>query len=286
MEKFVFTNTKGESIVFDYRGDNLIDSYTGVSAADVEPVNTKGYMQNGYTVENITLGQRVISINFLLHKKTIEELYAARRYLSRVLNPTLGQGTLTYTNDSISKSINCFCSILPTTTGRYGLAEMINIELTAPNPLWFDTAENAVMLDGFDGGFTFPFKFNKDVQFAYKGSIFDVNITGDVASPIKAEFRAGEYAAVTPKLINVTTGEWIEVQTDVQPSEKLIITTDYGNKDVVKVKEDGTEEPAYHLINIESKFFSLEPGRNRLTFSAYTGSPLVYIYWRNFYVGV
>ena len=66
----------------------------------------------------------------------------------------------------------------------------------------------------------------------------------------------------------------------------MIITTAYGQKNVIITHADGSSESAYHLINLNSTFFSLPVGRNYISFSAASGEPLVELFYRNYYVGV
>ena len=283
MEKFIYTNTRGKSVTFDYSGDYLIDSYDGLTSTDIEPVTIKGYNQNGYTLGGLTLGARHINFNFLMRANTIDGLYTKRRELAEVFNPLLGEGTLTYENNILSKSIKCVATVLPTPTEKMGLMSLMNVELTANNPFWFDSKESLLILQGKLGGLTFPLRFNKNEIFAYSGSTQDIEIKGDIPSPIRAEFSN---AAYKPRLTLSNTGEFIEVDTILENKEKLIITTEYGNKNVLLHKNSGEEETAYHLITLDSSFFSLPIGPNHLEFSSETGEPEVKIYYRNYYVGV
>ena len=117
----------------------------------------------------------------------------------------------------------------------------------------------------------------------FKLNIANIKIVGDVPSPIRAEFKN---ESVNPKLTLVNTGEFIKVQTTIADEEKLIINTAYGNKTVEHIAVDGTIENAYHLITLDSSFFSLPIGENQLSFIGESGTPEVYLYWRNYYVGV
>lgn len=288
MEKFVFTNANGEKITFDYKGDYLISRYSGLTNAEVEPITAKGFRQQGYTLETLSMGMRVIDLNIHMKAKTMESVYEHRRYMSKVLNPILGQGVLTYTNDYLSKSITCYCSGLPAMIERYGLLIDYNIQFTAVNPLWYDTAETAILLNGWDGGFTFPFKWkNKnDIQFAHKGNKMIISVTGDVASPIRAEFRCANVAIERPRLDNLTTGEFIQVLTNVGIGETMTVNTEYGNKSVMLTTADGKTSSAYHKIDINSSFFQLQRGDNILKFDTERGECDTYLYFRNYYTGV
>lgn len=284
MESFKFINSSGKSITLDYTSDYIIESYDGLTASEIIPVSTRGYRQNGYTRVNTNLGSRYININFYIYAESMVAFYEKRRKLASVFNPLLGEGTLIYTNDYTSKSIRGVVSVAPTPTNKMGSLQLFNIEITCDNPLWFDNEESAVKMGDFIGGLDYPLVFRgAGEKFAQKGDIANIKIVGDIPSPIRAEFRN---ESVNPVLTHMNTGEFIKVQTRIADEEKLIINTAYGNKTVERIAADGTTENAYHLISLDSSFFSLNVGDNRLSFSGDAGTPEVYLYWRNYYVGV
>lgn len=285
MEKFTFTNSRGKSVVIGSHEDLQLISVSGLTAMEIVPYTIQGYRQNGYTLTNTQLGTRIIEMEFAVFGVTDEVFYQKRLELSRVFNPLLGQGVLVYDNGVVQRAID----VQVTQTIEVGENHRSNLktftlELTAYNPLWRDVAENALKLGDFTGGLKFPFEFNKEVKFASKGAVSSIEITGDVPSPIRAEFKGG---AMTPQLTLNQTGEFIKVNITLEENEELIITTDYGNKLVNKRNADGNLESANHLISVDSSFFSLPIGTNTLAFSATAGDNVeVYIYWYNWYMGV
>lgn len=129
------------------------------------------------------------------------------------------------------------------------------IEFTAYNPLWRDVQQSALSLEDAVGGLTFPFKFNDNIKFLVTNDTSAaVEVVGDVPSPVRVEFIGGAYQ---PKIELTNTREFIDVNIRIARNEKLIITTDYGNKLVNKIAADGSVESANHLITSDSSFFSL-----------------------------
>ena len=283
MERLTFTNSFGKSITLDYSNDYIIDSYDGLTAAEIIPVSTRGYRQNGYTRINTSLGSRYININFYVYAETMAAFYEKRRNLASVFNPLLGEGILTYTNDFTSKSIKGIVSVAPTPTNKMGSLQLFNVEITCDNPFWFDNEESAVRMGDFTGGLSYPLQFTgAGEKFAQKGDVAKIKIVGDIPSPIRAEFRNH---SLNPVLTLTNTGEFIKVNTEIDNNERLVINTAYGNKTVEHITTNGTEN-SFHLITLDSSFFQLPIGQNQLTFSGDAGTPEVYLYWRNYYVGV
>lgn len=282
MEKFIYTNPAGKSITFDYSGDYLIETYDGLTSAELEPITIKGYSQNGYKLGNMLFGARYITIYFDMIGKTAEDIYMKRAALGSILNPILGEGILTYTNDSVSRSIRCIPSVLPTIQERMGLLVKMSIEFACYNPFWFDTAESAIKMEGFVGGLTYPLKLDGNTKFGTIGTRRTIVNNGDIPAPIRAEFIN---ATSKPRLTNSDTNEYIQIDTDIQDNEKLLINTEDGNKTVFKETATGITS-AFNYININSSFFKLRQGENHISFSSTSGTPEVILYWRNYYVGV
>ena len=282
MEKFTYLNSIGKQIEIAYGGNYLLDTYDGLTAAEVIPATVRGYNQNGYTLSSTNLGARTITLHFYIFGDTMEQFYQNRAALSQVFNPLCGNGLLTYENDYTKKSIYAVVSVPPTIENRMGNLQQCAVELTAYNPFWFDSTENAMRMADFQGGLKFPLK-SAYYTFASRGDAGRITNYGDVATPVRIEFRG---PAENPDIILVNTGEFIKVNTTIAQGEKLIITTDYGNKSVIKEDTSGSRTSAYHLITRDSTFFSLPLGENKLTFKSDAGEPEVYLYWRNLYTGV
>jgi hypothetical protein len=284
MEQFVFKNALGASITItdDISTHYHIETYDGLTAAEIIPIYSTGYNQIGNSFWGNKMGVRIISITFSVLGTTMLDLYTKRRYLNNIFNPLLGQGVLTYTNDLWSKSITCAVSAMPTPVEKFDELQTFYLELTAQNPLFYDNNISSYKLGDFLGGLKFPIKFDDSIQFATKGSICYINNVGDVFSPITVEFRNN---SLNPKL-TLDTGEFIEVDTEIGDGEKLIINTAYGDKTATYINSSGVESSAYHLITPDSTFFSLPVGNNQLSFEGDFGTPEVYISYRNWFVGV
>lgn len=277
MEKITYTNSLGNTITFDYKGEYILTDFTGMSAAEIIPATTQGYKQHGQALNDVSLGIRVMTLNILIWG----DRYGKKRELDKLFNPLFGEGTLVYTNDHQSKMIKCVPTLTPQISKRNGSIHIVEVELTAYNPFFYDVVENVMKMDDYTGGLTFPLA--GVMKFAEKGDVSRIENTGDYYTSIRAEFRGD---AINPRLILENTGEYIRVNTTIAADEKLWIDTTYGNKTVYKEAADGTLTSAYNLIDINTSFFQLPLGQNTLTFGSDGGQPEVYLYWRNCYLGV
>lgn len=264
MEKFIYTNPKGASITIEYGAEYILESYEGLAAAEIIPITTRGHGQNGVALNHTFLGTRIISIYFYVFADSMTSFYTKRRTLSSVFNPMMGEGTLEYTNNYITKVIRVLPTLLPTPVNKYGNLQLINIEFTAHDPFWYDKTETVSTMVDYVGGIT-------------------LNNVGDYETPMRVEFSG---ITVNPQILNQTTGELIKVNKSLTAGEKLIIDTSYGNKTVTHINNSSVRTSAYNLITNNSKFFSLQLGNNQIKYSADMGTPVIKIYWKNRFVGV
>lgn len=285
MEQFIFKNSRGNSITIDQNNNSqyILQSYDGLTASEIIPITTSGYNQIGNTFIGNKLGVRLINISFYVYGDSMVDFYEKRRNLAKIFNPTIGEAVLNYKNDFIDKSINVSISASPYPTEKNGNLQLFTVELIAHNPLFYDTSINALKLGDFIGGLRYPLIFDPSVKFANKGEVAFITINGDVPSPLSVEFRDN---SLNPKLTLLNTGEFIQVDTEIEDGEKLIVNTAYGNKTAIHTAADGTETSAYNLITPDSTFFSLPIGDNQISFQGDAGLPEVYIYWRQWFLGV
>ena len=124
---------------------------------------------------------------------------------------------------------------------------------------------------------TFP------ISLAQQGDQIDIDYTGTLPAPLLIEFRG---PAEVPKITKMQTQEFVEVNIEILEGEKLFIDTTPGEIDVYKDDGEGNITPAFNYINPSSQYFQLTSGTNTLAFSAGSGSPEVYLSWREQFVGV
>ena len=284
MEKIEYTAPNGTVIeISQYSTDYKISSFVDDNP-EIRLVEREGYRQNGTDYLGTLYKSRFINISFFILASTQYDLYQKRRVMQNTFysTDTTEQGVLTYTNDYLSYSINC----VPFTPPRYSQVSYgvtrCEIVLKATIPYWLDNDDNIFTIGGFIGGLHFPLVL--PTIFGILGETSTITNYGDVNTPVTIEFNG---TATNPKVTNLTTNEFIEVETTLLAGEKLVITTEYGNKDVLFFEAGATEGvKAFNLINPESTFFDLVVGDNLISFSSDTGSPLVTIYYKQRYVGV
>lgn len=280
MSKITYTNELGESVIFSDRPPFILENIEGLAGVDADIQTQKAPYQDGSTHIDTLLESRVLTLQVAILASSRTDLYERRSLLSGIFNPKL-DGTLRYENDYTAKEIPVRVDSGPVYPSPKGNVQECLITLMAPMPFWLDITEQNYKLEDFVTNFRFPFHF--PVRFATRGDTRTILNDGDVPTPIEVEFRGH---AVNPRIENNTTGEFIQVNREIPADYKLIIDTTFGRKRVSIVAPDGIETNAFHYIDLDSTFFDLEVGENRLSFITDGGNPEVYVYFKKRYVGV
>lgn len=285
MERLIFINSRGESITLGKSPPYILQTIEGLGGPSTDVQMQKSPFQDGQVYLDTLLEERTIDFDVAILANTPEELYQRRAELVRVFNAKLGPGILRYEYYGNVREIEATVEtapIFPAGSGSKGYTfQIARFSLVCPSPFWLDPLEQNIKLEDFVSNFRFPFHF--PVIFSTRGDTRTIINDGDVPTPIIVEFRG---PATNPRIENNTTGEFIQVNREVPVNYRLIINTEFGRKRVSIIAPDGVETNAFHYLDLDSTFFGLEVGENRLSFITAGGRPEVYIRFKKRYTGV
>ena len=93
--------------------------------------------------------------------------------------------------------------------------------------------------------------------------------------------------AVNPRVTNLTTGEYVQVNRTLTSDDILYISTMFRNK-VVEIETENGREDAFNYIDLGTTFFYLQVGDNMLEYSTENdlNPQSVTISYRKRYLGV
>lgn len=280
--KFIFTNSKGQSIEFKNSAPLFLKTYHGTGGSPVDIQTQKAPYQDGETVIDTTLEMRDMQLEVVILGKNTAEVMQYRRELSRVFNPKLGPGVLQLKAETGNYEIEAQpdgAPVFPGGSARGALYQECMIALLAPTPFWLDTYHESEEIVTWIGGMTFPWRLPSG--FALKGpKIINIVNKGDVETPVRIEFRG---PATNPRVTNKISGEYIQVNRELLHGDVLVIATDFGAK---RVEING--QNVFNWIDLGSSFWQLQVGDNVIEYSSddQLESAAVTISYRNRYVGV
>ena len=287
MQKITFENSAGIIKTF-YNNQKpfLLQDIIGIGNVPVTTQNQKAPFQDGVTYLGSQFEQREISFDIWIFGDNQSQLFERRKEISDLFNPKLEKGVLIYENDYISKRIEVVVDTSPIfclgVQNQFAGRQRASIVLLAPNPYWEDITEiNQKMVDFVD---LFELPFELPVEIGLQADILTITNSGSVETPLEIEFRGPATAPLT--ITYETTNEFITVTKSLLTDEKMIITTAFGNKKATFVDALDNESSAFNDVSIDSIFFDLKAGDNRISFETGGGDPEVFIKYRQRYVGL
>ena len=191
MQKLVFVNANGESV--DLTKDPYgITEWSGFSNTGLNLQTQQVPFHDGSVYLDGLLSERELSVTLAMNdNKDLEKRYQLRRELISILNPKLGEGTLIYTNDYISKQIKCVPQIplFENHNSNDSGTPKASLAWTACNPYWEDVDET--------------------VEVIRSGMSFIVENEGDVATNVEISVQGDSQNF---QIINQTTEKIIKVK--------------------------------------------------------------------------
>jgi len=284
MRQLVYTNPLGNSITL-YREPNLITKLDGIEMPEINIQSQSAPYQDGVTDLDALFSARTITVEGTLLVSGLPAIYTNRALMMAQLNPKLGLGTLTFTNDSGSFTTACRClsAILPNKeyTEPY---QSFQFQFFCPDPYWYALNQSISTLRVVSGGFTFPITL--PIVFGNYTGTTPVNCLndGDSTAPVVITFYG---PATNPVIYNNTTGEQIKCNISLNTGDVLIINTKFGSKSVYKIASSGVITNQSQTLDASSTFWQLNIGNNSVSFSDDLFLSLEYctVSWFNRYVG-
>lgn len=163
------------------------------------------------------------------------------------------------------------------------------LSIICPSPFWIDNKITSVTLSPVVSLLEFPFSIPVEgIAFSeYIGIQSNaVSNRGNIQTGVEIEIEA-RHNIIMPTITNATTGEHMTLNAEVQPGDRILISTIKGNK-YVKLDCNCVESNLINRLTDDSKWIQLLPGDNRFIYSAGYGAEYINltIKHRNLYGGV
>lgn len=208
MQKLVFINGAGKQI--DLTSGNFgITNWEGLSNTGLNIQTQQVPFQDGGVFLDALMEEREIELTVAIQDNNNLELrYQKKRELISALNPKVGEGTLIYTNDYLSRQIKAVpqIPIFENKNSNDAGTLKASVVFTCPSPYWEDVEETSVFF-GID-------------------KLPIIKNDGDVPTQLKIYFFTGN--VINPTLYNMTTNK--KVKFDGTLNKNLYIDTNIGQK--------------------------------------------------------
>ncbi len=136
------------------------------------------------------------------------------------------------------------------------------ISFYCQDPYWLDEKGKNIDIKSILGGLSFPLTLA--TTFSNISFYKEIENEGDVEAPVQIEYVG---PASNPRVTNETTGEYIQVNMQIDEKEKLLIDTREG-KETVNLITPNEVKDVYNNIDLNSTFFKLIVGKNLIKYSS------------------
>jgi len=263
--------------------DNIVykvSDYEGLEASEYDIKTEKNVGHSGERITRKQVLARDISIDFMYMED--RDRVDTRELLIGFFSPHSG-GTLVVNYCGVERKIDYEVKSFKFKSKNIHERLQARVTLKCVDPDFIDTLVTgetiSTWINGWRWRFTLPFKLKEHGE--TKKNVIN---KGHVETPIEIRFHG---PAVNPKIVNLTTGEFIRVKKKIEVGEVLYISTAFQDKRVEIIRDEGTED-AFDYIDLDSVFFDLQVGDNVLEYSSENGvfPQSVEIYYSNRYIGV
>lgn len=212
----------------------------------------------------------MIKLQATIRTKNREKLYELKRKIYRIINPKTynkatekrGELLIYYTNDYKKYRIYGKVEDSAEFNTRKNNRDIANISFYCQDPYWLDEKGQDIEIKSVNSGLKFPLKLS--TSFAKVSFFKEIDNKGDTEAPIQIEYIG---PALNPRITNETTGEYIQVNMQIDEKEKLVIDTREG-KETVNLITPNEIKDVYNNIDLNSTFFKLIIGKNLIKYSS------------------
>ena len=269
----------GVTIEFGANKDFVLKAFSDPNVQNINFATANGANEIGNKIESQSVSSKTFSLTGTIRGRADR----LKEKLLRAVAP-MQKGVLTYNG---KLSIEVYPKSTPSIE-RYSVNPMFNFTLFAPYPFWRSAKENISEIVGFHKKFRFPWNISTPYRFSSYSAASYVNIynKGTVPARWRAEFYAGVPMS-NPKLLNVLTGAFVQVNKEMEIGDKIIIDTTGQELTVTGVDAYGKETSLFEYLDIDSDPFLLVVGDNLVKGTSSVENNLqAKLYHFDYYAGV
>ena len=306
VERVVYTNAIGKSVELNHSAPLILFNLEGIEGFETDIKTNKSAFNDGVMVSAVSVEERIITINGYIYidlsdlppDPEVRDTYLEtereilKRELYSAFNPKHRGELKIYKKTSSYSASNLVVNQAPIFDMDYTDTNELfsfSIDLIMPFP-YFGTENDIIEEFGSEVGMIeFPVDVPPEGQeLTVRNMEIVKNITniGDTEAPITVEFKANA-AVKNPSVYNIYTKEFIKVNRTMKRGERIVVTTEPGNKRVVSII-DGIEENIFEQLDQGSTFIHLNVGENVIRYNAdeLLEQLEVYITYKNYYIGI
>lgn len=272
-------NARGEmlNLSADPRYEPILQN-AGPAPATVNRTKRRGAPGARYNSSSVNERNLLLTVEFK------RDIAAARMNLYRFIQ-TGGYLKIYYQADGLDVWIDGY--VESAEVDPWTADEKLAASIICPQPYWSDVLETYTDASAVTALFAFPFAISEagaPLSSLKRNSSVVIHNSGSVDTGVIFVLTA-TLPTQNPRIYNLTTGEFIGFDTELQAGDKLVINTNYGQKSVVHVR-DGVETNYIDTLADGFTWLQMAVGANEYTYTVTDGETSLGVYHTNRYAGV
>jgi len=253
--KLEYVSDNGKSVLFTGE-TGYVAAPLDLSCVPIKVTESQGTGRVGSVVQ----GQSVQPYNIVVQGTILGETKLRRKHLHDVFAPTVA-GRLIYNNEW---TLRVYPILLPDVENKQYNAKF-QVTFRVAYPYWESRGGKNVVLSGSEAAFKFPVNYVTPHIFGerLKGVSANAYNGGNVPIRFTLMFVAHVPNIINPKVINVVTGEFIQINRSMELNEIIVVDMSISPMTVTSIIDD-TETNIFEQFELNSTPFALEVGDNIL----------------------
>lgn len=264
------TNELGWSVTITSVSEKYLLTDFNPSGTSVEIYTTQAYGQDGRSSHGALLEAKELPLEFFICGEDVEEKYRLIQKVNQVFQPRQ-KIKLVYDYPLGQREIIVEVEKTPYYPSGFSNGnkriQLCLVQLIAQKPIWYSSETVEILLTKWVPKFTFPFEWVDEnmLEFGSLETNREVINDGEIDATCTIDIHG---PANRPKVQNLSTGEFIQINREIKAGQHIQICTDSGNRYVELVYSNGTRENVLHWLGKGSKFFKLKPGVNIIDYTS------------------
>lgn len=149
--------------------------------------------------------------------------------------------------------------------------EMAQISIVCTDPYFRGVEKKTTVISVVQKNFEFPFSIpvNQPIVISdRKYDVIEIIDIGTIGTGMIVEFEAIGANVIRPWLQNLTNGQKMQLEVEINAGEKIIINTNKHNLSITKVLTDGSTKNMLNTMADGFQWVQLSAGKNQLTVGA------------------
>lgn len=265
---------------------------TGLDGMKASLVTSQGFDQDGTTLVNAMVEDRIITLNGQIKGDTTAQMEYLRLRLLEIFK-LKSDITLIQTYGGVTRQITCQVTKAPTFQfSNVTSVQSYTISMTACDPYWTDENEIVIYAADWESAFHFPFISPIDEGFitGMKSTslIKSLYNASNIEIPLTIVFLANG-TLENPNIFSLTTREELKIICEMHAGDQIIVST--SEKKITFVSSSGVEQNYISRVDIDhdaATFIRLQIGDNLIRYNADSNpnNLEVKFYYKNKYGGM